>query len=115
MLTNFFDREGDQTIVNIHVASHLHHLGDVLVVEPQDLLVTLLHVLVIQRDLDGLSLLEFNLSSATLRAGEKSLFKSKETRSSLPGDCRGPTELTPLMSPVLISGPLVSRAMATGL
>lgn len=97
------------------MAPDLHNLGDVLVVEPQDLLVTLLHVLVVQRDLDGLALLEFNLSSATLRAEEMSLCKCKETSSNLSGDFLGPSELTPLMSPVLISGPLVSRAMATGL
>lgn len=50
------------------MAPDLHDLGDVLVVEPQNGLVTLLHVLVIQRDLDGLALLEFNLSSTALRA-----------------------------------------------
>lgn len=114
VLTNFFDREGDQTIINIHVASNLHNLCDVLVVEPQNLLVTLLHVLVIQRELDGLALLELNLSGTTLREGQTP-FTSEEPSSSLPGCFLGPTELTPLMRPVLISGPLVSRAMATGL
>lgn len=68
------------------MAPDLHDLGDVLVVEPQNVLVTLLHVLVIQRDLDGLALLEFNLSSTALRAEEDSLFQSTATRSSLPGD-----------------------------
>lgn len=86
-LTNFFDREGDQTVVNIHVASNLHNLGDVLVVEPQDLLVTLLHVLVIQSDLDRLPLLEFNLSSTTLRAEEEeSVSPLKEQEAALLGD-----------------------------
>lgn len=84
VLTNFFDREGDQTIVNVHVASDLHNLCDVLVVQPQGLLVTLLHVLVIQRELDGLALLELNLSRTTLREGETP-FTSEETSSGLPG------------------------------
>lgn len=115
VLTDFFDREGDQTVINIHVASNLHNLCDILVVEPQNLLVTLLHVLVIQRDLDRLTLLELNLSGTTLWAEGETPFTSEETSSSLPGCFLGPTELTPLMRPVLISGPLVSRAMATGL
>lgn len=66
-LTNFFDTEGNQTIINVDVASGLHNLGDVLVVEPQNFLITFLHVLVIERELDGLTLLELNLSSATLK------------------------------------------------
>ncbi len=65
-LTNFFDAEGNQTIINVDVASGLHDLSDVLVVEPQNFLVTFLHVLVIECELDGLTLLELNLSSATL-------------------------------------------------
>lgn len=81
------------------MAPDLHNLGDVLVVEPQDLLVTLLHVLVVQRDLDGLALLEFNLSSATLRAEEMSLWKCKETRSNLSGDFLGPLRTYSLDEP----------------
>lgn len=81
------------------MAPDLHHLGDVLVVEPQDLLVTLVHVLVIQRDLDGLALLEFNLSGTTLEQ-KKSLFRSKKkTRSSFPGDSLGPPRTYALDEP----------------
>lgn len=43
VLTNFFDLKGNQTIINIDVASDLHNLGDVLVVKPQNFLITLLH------------------------------------------------------------------------
>lgn len=65
-LTNVFDLEGNQTIINVDVASHLHNLGDVFVVKPKHLLVTFLHVLVIKCELDGFSLLQLNLSGATL-------------------------------------------------
>lgn len=65
-LTNFFDQKGNQTIVNVDVASGLHNIGDVLVVEPQNFLITFVHVLIIECDLDGITLLELNLSSATL-------------------------------------------------
>lgn len=72
VLTNFFDREGNQAVINIDVASSLNNLSDVLVVKPQNFLITFVHVLVIQCDLDFLSLLEFNLSSATLRPQRRS-------------------------------------------
>lgn len=49
VLTNFFNCEGNQTIINVDVASFLHNLGDVLVVQPQNLLVAILHVLVVER------------------------------------------------------------------
>lgn len=65
-LTNFFNHEGNQTIINVDVASSLHDLGDVLVVEPQNFLITFLHVLVVECELDGFTLLELDLSSATL-------------------------------------------------
>lgn len=65
-LTNFLDLKGNQTIINVDVASDLHNLGDVLVVEPQHLVVAFLHELVIKCDLDGFSLFQLNLSSATL-------------------------------------------------
>lgn len=74
MLTNLFNREGNQTIINVDVASGLHNLGDVLVVEPQNFLITFLHVLVIERELDCVTLLELNLSSAALTPGRESLF-----------------------------------------
>lgn len=72
--TDFFDREGDQTIVDVDMASGLHNLGDVLVVEPQDFLITFLHVLVIERELDCFPLLELDLSSATLNAKKRGGF-----------------------------------------
>lgn len=55
--TNVFNLEGNQTIINIDVASCLHNLSDVLVVEPQNFLITFLFVLVVKRDLDGFTLL----------------------------------------------------------
>jgi len=67
VLTNFFNHEGNQTVVNVDVASNLHNLGDVLVVEPQNFLVTILHEIVVECELDGFILLELNLSSATLK------------------------------------------------
>lgn len=65
-LTNFFNLQGNQTVINVDVASGLHNLGDVLVVEPQNFLIAILHELVIQCELDGFALLELNLSCATL-------------------------------------------------
>lgn len=130
MLTNLFNREGNQTIINVDVASGLHNLGDVLVVEPQNFLITFLHVLVIECELDCVTLLELNLSSAALTPGRESLFILRMKTAAwnlhiiilfktafvgLIGVFVIWPELTPLMSPVLISGPLVSRAMATGL
>lgn len=72
--TDFFDREGDQTIVDVDMASRLHNLGDILVVEPQDFLVTFFHVLVIERELDCFPLLELDLSSATLNMKKRGGF-----------------------------------------
>lgn len=65
-LTNVLDLEGDETIINKDVAAGLHHLGDVLVVQPQGLLITVVHVFVIQGQLDGVALLKFDLLGATL-------------------------------------------------
>lgn len=48
------------------MASNLHNLGDVLVVKPQNFLITLLHELVVKCELDGFTLLQLNLSGATL-------------------------------------------------
>ena len=65
-MTNFFDLEGHQTIIKVDVVSHLQNLGDVFVVKPQHLLVTFLHILVVECELDGFTLLQLNLSGATL-------------------------------------------------
>lgn len=82
MLTNFFNLEGNQTIINIDVTSHLHDLGDVLVVEPQNLLVTFLLVLVVECDLDGFTLLQLNLSSATLNRTKRKSVDSQDRMTS---------------------------------
>ena len=66
MLTNFFDLEGNQAVINVDVAASLQHLGDVLVVEPKNFLITIILVLVIKCELDGFTLLQLNLSCATL-------------------------------------------------
>lgn len=51
------------------MTSDLQDLGDVLVVQPQVLLVTVVLVLVVQGQLDVSSLLQLNLSFATLYRG----------------------------------------------
>lgn len=66
-LTDFFNLEGNQTVININVASNLHNLSDVFVVQPQNFLITVVFVLVIERDLDGFTLFQLNLSGATLK------------------------------------------------
>lgn len=67
MLTNVLDLEGDEAIINKDVAASLHHLGDVLVVQPQVLLITVVLVFVVQGQLDGVAFLQVNLLSATLK------------------------------------------------
>lgn len=49
------------------MASNLHDFGDVLVVEPQDFFITVVLVLVTECQLDGLPLLQLNLSGAALK------------------------------------------------
>ena len=71
VLTNFLNHEGNKTIINVDVASSLHNFGDVLVVDPQSFLVTILHELVVQGELDHFSLLELNLLSAALNKSRK--------------------------------------------
>lgn len=66
MLTDFFDHQRNQTIIHVDVGSSLHNLGYVLVVEPQNFLITFIHVLVVESELDGLTLLQLNFSCATL-------------------------------------------------
>ena len=66
---DFFDLQGNQTIVNVDVASNLHNLGDVLVVKPQNFLIAVVNVLVVEGELDGLTLLQLDLSGATLNKG----------------------------------------------
>lgn len=92
LLTDIFNLEGNQTIVNVDVASGLHNLGDVLVVEPQNFLITSIHVLIIKCELDGFTLPELNLSSATLN-------KTRERKSA----ASKPSYNWPHLEPELIS------------
>lgn len=73
MLTNFLNLKGHETIINEDMASDLQDLGDVLVVEPQDFFVTVVFVLVVQGKLDSITLLQLNLSCATLNMTRDSL------------------------------------------
>lgn len=66
-LTDGLDLEGEEAIINKDVAAGLHHLGDVLVVQPQVFLITVVLVFVVQGQLDGVALLEFDLLGATLK------------------------------------------------
>lgn len=49
------------------MASNLHNLSDVFVVQPQNFLITVVFVLVIKRELDGFTLFQLDLSGATLK------------------------------------------------
>lgn len=64
--TNFFDLQGNETVIDVDVASDLDNLGDVFVVEPEDLLVTVVFEPVVKRELDGFTFLQLDLSGATL-------------------------------------------------
>lgn len=48
------------------MAPCLHNSGDVLIVEPQNIFITVVPVMVIVCELDSMTLLELHLSSATL-------------------------------------------------
>ena len=65
-LTNLLDLQGNETIVNVDLAANFHYFGDVLVVEPEDLLTAVLHGTVIQGNLDHVALLQLHLSCAAL-------------------------------------------------
>ncbi len=113
-LTNFLNFEWNKTIVYVNMAALLHHLCDVLVVQPQDLVIAIVLEAVIQSELDYVTLDKLDLISATLK--KTHTYMRSETRvSNIEKNIRKRDAiLTPLISPVLISGPLVSRAMATG-
>lgn len=64
--TNFCDLKRDETIIDVDLAAHLHHLSDVLVIQPKDILIAVLHVGIIQCHLDLVTPLQLHLSSATL-------------------------------------------------
>lgn len=76
--TNVFNLEGYQTIININVASCLDNLGDILVVEPQNFLITFLFELIVKCDLDGFTLLQLNLGGATLNKNRRKLIDSED-------------------------------------
>lgn len=65
------------------MASNLHNLSDVFVVQPQNFLITVVCVLVIERDLDGFTLFQLNLSSATLKTMRSDLRREFLTLASL--------------------------------
>lgn len=65
------------------MASNLHNLSDVFVVQPQNFLITVVFVLVIERDLDGFTLFQLNLSSATLKTTRSDLRRELLTLASL--------------------------------
>lgn len=65
------------------MASNLHNLSDVFVVQPQNFLITVVCVLVIERDLDGFTLFQLNLSSATLKTMRSDLRRELLTLASL--------------------------------
>lgn len=58
--------QGDETVVDVDLATLLDDVDNVRVVDVQDILVAVLGVLVVDRDLDLLALDELNLSSGTL-------------------------------------------------
>ena len=52
-------------VIYVDLAAHLHHIADALVGQPQDALVTLLHVGIVRGDRQSGSLLQVHLCSAT--------------------------------------------------
>ena len=58
--------QGDETVVDVDLATLLDDVDNVRVVDVQDILVAVLGVLVVDRDLDLLAPDELNLSSGTL-------------------------------------------------
>lgn len=65
-LTNLLDLEGYESVVNVDVAANFHHFGDVLVVEPEDLIAAVVLLSIVQGNLDHVALLQLHLSSAAL-------------------------------------------------
>lgn len=65
-LTNFLDLQGYESVVNVDLATNFHHFGNVLVVEPEDLLTAVLLITIVQGYLDHVALLQLHLSCAAL-------------------------------------------------
>lgn len=57
----------NKPIVHVDLAAHIHHLADVLVVQPQGVLVAFFHVGVVQSDLERGPFLQLDLRGAALR------------------------------------------------
>lgn len=66
LLTYLLDLQGHESIINVNLAAHFHHIGDVLVVQPEDLITAVVLVGVVQGDLDHVALLQLDLGCATL-------------------------------------------------
>lgn len=73
-LTNLFDLQGNEPVINVDLAANLHHFGNVLVVEPEELLTAVFLLSIIQGNLDHLALLQLHLSCATLSKHFQGIF-----------------------------------------
>lgn len=60
----------DKPVVHVDLAAHFYHLADVLVVQPQNVLVALFHVGIVQGDLERGPFLQLHLRSAALQTRE---------------------------------------------
>lgn len=65
-LAYFFDLQGDEAVVDVDLAADIHHFGDVLVVQPEDLLAAFFDVSVVQGDFNHVALLQLHLSCTAL-------------------------------------------------
>lgn len=65
-LTNLFDLQGYESIVNVDLAANFHHFGNVLVVKPEELITAVVLVSIVQGNLDHVALLQLHLSCAAL-------------------------------------------------
>lgn len=65
--TFLLHQQRDKPIVHVDLAAHFHHLANVLVVQPQDVLITFFHVGIVQGDLESGSFLQLHLCGATLQ------------------------------------------------
>lgn len=65
-LTNFLDLQRYETVVDVDLAANFHHFGNVLVVEPEDLITAVFLVSIVQGYLDHVALLQLHLSCAAL-------------------------------------------------
>lgn len=66
-LTNFLDLQRHESIINVDLAPKLHHLGNILIVKPEDLVAAVVLVSIVQGNLDHVALFQLHLSCAALR------------------------------------------------